>query len=318
MKVDHHPLLAAVNRCNLHIPMPPWQNSNWAGSTVDSATPGRRQPLESLESTVGQVTTSRLRVAFVGKGGSGKSTISGTFARLLARRGDPVLALDSDPLPGMPYSLGIPVDDGPIPDDVVIEGPEGGPRWILNPTVDAEMVIARHATICPDGVRYLQFGNVWGHISALQRAQHAWSQVVREVDVEKWHLVGDLPGGTRQPMFGWGKYATVVCIVVEPTVKSLHSARRLLNLDQAAWAPQHVVIVANKVDEADEARQIEEHLGRSVSAIVPRDSLVLAADRLAIAPLDAAPDGEFVAAVDGLIDHVVGLKYSASQEGVLP
>ena len=44
-----------------------------------------------------------MRVAFVGKGGSGKSTIAGTIARLLARDGDNVLALDVDTLPGLAF-----------------------------------------------------------------------------------------------------------------------------------------------------------------------------------------------------------------------
>ena len=52
-----------------------------------------------------------MRVAFVGKGGAGKSAIAGTFARTLARQGDPVLAIDSDPLPGLAFSLGLAVDD---------------------------------------------------------------------------------------------------------------------------------------------------------------------------------------------------------------
>ena len=256
-----------------------------------------------------------LRVAFVGKGGSGKSTISGTFARLLARRGERVLALDSDPLPGMAYALGVDVDDGPIPDDVVIEGPEGGARWVLDPTLDVESVIERHAALCPDGVRYLQFGNTWGHISTLQRAQHAWSQVVRDVDPDHWHLVGDLPGGTRQAMFGWAKYADTVCVVVEPTTKSLHAAERLLNLAEATWAPPHLVIVANKVVDAAEVRGIEVRLGRPVGVDLARDTDVSIADREACAPLDAASDGEFARGVDALIDLVAGLDYGDRQEG---
>jgi CO dehydrogenase maturation factor len=257
----------------------------------------------------------RVRVAFVGKGGSGKSTISGTFARLLARRGEPVLALDSDPMPGMAYALGAPVDDGPIPDDAVVQGPEGGPRWVLHPTLDAAMVIDRYAAVCPDHVRYLQFGNLWGHISALQKAQHAWSQVVRELDGNRWHLVGDLPGGTRQAMFGWGKYAQVVCVVVEPTAKSLHSAQRLLNLDRATWAPQHVLVVANKVDDPLETERIASRLDRPVVVSVPRDPVVLAGDRRAIAPLEASPHGEFVTAVQALVDAVIGLEYGAVPGG---
>lgn len=255
----------------------------------------------------------RIRIAFVGKGGAGKSTIAGTFARLLARRGDAVLALDSDPLPGLPYALGVPVDDQPIPTDVVVAGPDGGPRWVLRPGLDAAAVVERYATRCPDGVRYLQFGNLWGHIAALQRAQHAWSQVVRELDTASWHLVGDLPGGTRQAMFGWARYADVVAVVVEPTAKSLHSAGRLLTLPTADWGPRAMILVANKIADPADLTRIERRLGQPVACTVPPDSGVAEADRLAVAPLDADSSGGLVAAVDGLVDHVVSL-YAARQE----
>ena len=103
-----------------------------------------------------------IRIAFAGKGGSGKSSISGSFARLLAQRGRPVLAVDSDPLPGMAYSLGVPVVDSPTPDDVVVEGPEGGPKWILRPGLDAAGFVDTYSAVGPDNVRYMQFGNTWG------------------------------------------------------------------------------------------------------------------------------------------------------------
>lgn len=262
-----------------------------------------------------------VRVAFVGKGGSGKSTISGTFARLLARRVDgQVVALDSDPLPGMPYALGVPVDDHPIPDDAVVEGPEGGPRWIVNPELTADEFVERYARPGPDGVRYLQFGNLWGHIVTLRQAQFAWSQVVREMSSDRWHLVGDLPGGTRQAMAGWARYADVVCVVVEPTAKSLHSARRLLNLDKADWGPSHLLVVANNVGAAggnsvaDDVGLIESRLGVAVEVAVPREASVLGADRNGLAPLDADTDGALVGAVGCLVDRVIGV-YARSGKG---
>ena len=246
----------------------------------------------------------RLRVAFVGKGGAGKSTVAGTFARLLARDGEPVLALDSDPMPGMAYSLGIPVDDQPIPDAAVTEGPPGGPRWVLAPGLDAEAVVERWSRSCPDGVRYLQFGNLWGHVATLQRAQHAWSQVVGELDGDRWHLVGDLPGGTRQAMAGWARYATVICVIVEPTAKSVLSARRLLNLADAPWAPDRLLVVANKVRGVDDVRWLAERLGVSPAAALPEASEVAAGDRHGTAPLDAAPCSDFVIAVGALLARV--------------
>ncbi|MCY3608283.1 MAG: hypothetical protein OXG57_07550 [Acidimicrobiaceae bacterium] len=244
------------------------------------------------------------RVAFVGKGGAGKSTIAGTFARLLARRDPAVLALDSDPMPGLPYSLGIAVDDHPIPDDVVVPGPEGRPRWVLRPGLDAQGFVDRYAARGPDGVLYLQFGNLWGHVVRLQQAQHAWSQVVDQLDRHRWHLVGDLPGGTRQAMAGWAKYADTVCLVVEPTVKSLHTARRLMALSKATWAPKHILLVVNKAADDVDASLVSERLGLPLAAVVPHDLGVARADRSGDAPLDAAPDGPFVSAVDGLVSQV--------------
>ncbi len=254
-----------------------------------------------------------IRVAFVGKGGAGKSTIAGTFARLLARRGQPVLALDSDPMPGLPYSLGVGVDDHPIPDDVVVPGSEGGPRWVLRPDLDADDIVEQYAAPCPDGVRYLQFGNLWGPVVRLQQAQHAWSQVVAELDRDAWHLVGDLPGGTRQAMFGWARYADTVCVVVEPTVKSMHTAKRLLTLSAAKWGPARLVLVVNKARNGSDAARVSERLGLEAAAAVPHDSPAGRADRRGAAPLDSAPDGALARSVDGLVDHVVSL-YGLSEE----
>ncbi len=249
-----------------------------------------------------------VRVAFVGKGGSGKSTIAGTFARLLARRvHDPVVALDSDPLPGMPYALGVPVDDNPIPPEAVVDGPEGGPQYMLSPDLTADEFIDRHTVLGPDNVRYLQFGNLWGHVVTLRQAQFTWSQVVREMSPDRWHVVGDLPGGTRQPMAGWAKYADVVCVVVEPTAKSQLSANRLLNLEKADWRPCHLLLVANKVDDQAEVDGIASRLGRPVSIVVTRDATVLDADRRGQAPLDDAPTGPLVTAVSNMVDEVLDL-----------
>lgn len=244
-----------------------------------------------------------IRIAFAGKGGSGKSSISGSFARLLSRRGGPVLAVDSDPLPGMAYSLGIAVDDHPTPDDVVVEGPEGGPKWVLRPGLNAAGFIDTYASSGPDDVQYLQFGNTWGHFQTLQRGQHAWSQVVREMDPSAWNVVGDLPGGTRQAMFGWAKYADVLAIVAEPTPKSIHVARRLLNITKADWAPSQVVVVANRVVEDADVERIAEALDRPVIAAVPNDPAVTEADKLALSPLDHQP-GPFVEAVEQLVGVV--------------
>jgi len=52
-----------------------------------------------------------MKIATVGKGGSGKTTIAGTLARLLAGDGHKVLAIDGDPNPNLALTLGMARDD---------------------------------------------------------------------------------------------------------------------------------------------------------------------------------------------------------------
>lgn len=48
-----------------------------------------------------------MRVAVVGKGGSGKTSVSGVLARLLARANHSVIGLDCDTNPNLGLSLGV-------------------------------------------------------------------------------------------------------------------------------------------------------------------------------------------------------------------
>lgn len=253
---------------------------------------------------------SALRVAFVGKGGAGKSAVAGTFARLLARGGWPVLAVDSDPMPGLAFSLGIRSVDAGIPDEAVVERAEGedGPRYRLRPGLTAAEVIDRWAPAGPDGVRFLQFGKMRGRAGELARSQAAFFQVRRELDRTGWNVVGDLPGGTRQPFFGWGDFAETIVVVVEPTAKSLLSARRLGRLRANRQPGQRVVALASKVAGPADADQVAERTGLEVVASVPWDENVADAERRGLPVVDLAPDCPAVNAVAGLVERMLAAR----------
>jgi CO dehydrogenase maturation factor len=247
-----------------------------------------------------------IRVAFVGKGGAGKSAVAGTFARLLARRGQPVLAVDSDPMPGLSLSLGLGVVDAPIPDEAVEERPEGeqGPRYRLRRGLSAMEAVERYTQLAPDGVRLLQFGKVRAHVAPLVRSQFAFRQILDELPDDRWNLVGDLPGGTRQPFFGWGRYARTLLVVVEPTAKSLLSARRLARLGLAADRPDRILAVANKVRHAGDADLVRRRTGLQVVAVVPWDEALAEAERLGRALLDHAPGSPAVRVLESMADRL--------------
>lgn len=273
--------------------------------------PARRPARENGEEVAAsteptQVATGLLRLAFVGKGGAGKSSIAGTLARSLARRGHPVLAVDSDPMPGLTFSLGLPNDDVGLPDDLVVERAEGeeGPRWRLRPGLDAAEAVERHAVTGPDGVRLLTFGKLRGTPADRGRSQIAFRHILDQLPDDRWSVVGDLPGGTRQPFFGWGGYARTVIVVVEPNAKSLLSGRRLARLALSQAAPERIVAVVNKARSEDDTELVRRRTGLDVIATVPWDEALGQADRLGLAPIDHAPGSPSVAAVGLLADEL--------------
>lgn len=246
-----------------------------------------------------------MRIAFVGKGGVGKSAIAGTFARMLARRGEPVLAIDSDPLPGLAYSLGLEISDAPLPDEAIEERPEGErPRWRLRTGLSAADAIEQYAAVAPDGIRFLQFGKHRRDPRDLFRSQVAFRQILRELPEDRWNVVGDLPGGTRQAFTGWGDYARTVLIVVEPTAKSLLTARRLSRLSLDEEHPRRIVAVANKVREEGDVEMVAKRTGLEVIGAIPWDEALAEAEQKMAAPIDLAPDSAAVQAVELLVDQM--------------
>ena len=246
-----------------------------------------------------------MRVAFVGKGGAGKSSLAGSFARSLAATGERVLALDSDPMPGMAFSLGMPQSDAGLPDDAVEEydDADGRRRYRLRAGLSGPGAVGRYATQGPEGVRFLQLGKARGPRWNNTRQHFGFQRVLDDLPQDGWNVVGDLPGGTRQPFMTWGRYADTFLVVVEPAPASLLTGRRLARLAQAEPAPR-VLAVANKVREPDDAQRIAERTGLPLLGAVPFDPLVGEADRLGRALLDHAPDGPAASAVRSLVESL--------------
>lgn len=110
------------------------------------------------------------RIVVVGKGGAGKTTVTAVLARLLARRGCSVIAVDGDEQCNLGPALGLTPESLaraiPITEagDYIEEktgvrsGTGSGGMLRLNP--DAADVVDRLGVVGPDGVRFLQMGAV--------------------------------------------------------------------------------------------------------------------------------------------------------------
>jgi CO dehydrogenase maturation factor len=246
-----------------------------------------------------------MRLAVLGKGGAGKSVVAATLARLLARRGHRVLALDSDTLPGLSFSLGADVpDDAPL--NAAAERNEKG-RWQLVKGVGPARAVSRYATDAPDGVRLLQIGKTDKRGLVVNRASHnAFYQVIHRLDdvrsLRDWVILGDLPAGPRQMAFDWAPYARRFLLVVEPTWQSMLTARRITKLTRAMREDAELLLVVNKATGPSDAQRVEAFLGVPLLATVPVDEGVRRAERAGISLLDSAPDAPAVAAIERLAD----------------
>ena len=108
-----------------------------------------------------------MRIAVAGKGGAGKTTISATLARLYARRGHEVNAIDDDPNPNMAAAMGL--DEAQIEqlrrvpqEDILDEHEDENGHAVLTLKKPFEEVISTYGVVGPDGVRVLAMTGLLG------------------------------------------------------------------------------------------------------------------------------------------------------------
>ncbi len=108
-----------------------------------------------------------MRIALAGKGGAGKTTMSATLARLLARQGFRVNALEDDPNPNLATALGLTADQiaqlRRVPrDEILEERVDEQEHASLHMTRPFDEIIAQYGVVAPSGVRTLTMTGLLG------------------------------------------------------------------------------------------------------------------------------------------------------------
>jgi len=230
------------------------------------------------------------KVAIAGKGGVGKTTIVGSLARLWARDGMKVIAVDADPAAHLHSVLEIPEGSMPSPIseelDLIEErtgarpGTSNGPFFKLNPKVDD--IPARYSAVGADGVRLLVLGTIKAAGSGCFCPENAILRGLLEhivLEREEAVLV-DMEAGLEQFGRSTCRGVDLLLVVVEPGTRSVETAARIVELAREMGV-RRISIVANRVGDAEERAVIERLLqnhGLELFDALPAVKMVAEAD----------------------------------------
>lgn len=255
-----------------------------------------------------------MKIAVSGKGGVGKSTISGTLARRLARSGNTVVALDCDPSPNMAIPLGLTHDQllaiKPVFNFLVDSG-----HTHHDPKPDPENMLRTLGTPAPDGVTLLATGEVVRRSDACTCCgSHASTRsLFGDLAGDGRIIVADLEAGLNDLIWARPAAEDTLLAVAEPSVKSIDIARRACRIGEALGLTR-IYGIANRVRSAGDEEAVRSGLGVP-TFVVPEDPALARADLLGVAPLDLEPDSPAMRAVAAIAASVVATAGAAAPVG---
>lgn len=254
----------------------------------------------------------RMKVAVSGKGGSGKTTVSGTLARAFATDGLDVLAIDGDLNPNLGHSLGIPHDQEvpPVPADylqqVVTFAPERETELSL--TGNSQKIINTYSVETSDGVNLLRTGVVDQADSGGTCVSKATGREILAEIVEERNevVVMDMYAGVDHLATGTAKPVDTLLVIVEPYYTSLMTGRDTKELAAELDIPD-VRVIANKVRNDTDRDVIDEFCVNhdlTIDAVIPFDDAIRQAAQDGTAPIDYDSDTPAVSAIRELADDL--------------
>ncbi|MGY0063819.1 ATP-binding protein [Streptomyces sp. LZ34] len=267
-----------------------------------------------------------MRTAFVGKGGSGKTTLSALFAQHLARSGAPVVAIDADINQHLGAALGLDEDelreavplgahlaeikeylrgDNPriaSPDTMVKTTPPGRGSRLLRP-LGPDPVHTRHVRDI-EAVRLM----ITGPFAEEDLGVACYHSKLGAVELYLNHLVDgpgeyvvvDMTAGADSFASGLFTRFDMTFLVAEPTRKGVSVYRQYK--DHAAEFGVPIAVIGNKVTSEDDRLFLKEHIGEDLLACFGHSDWVRAREqgrhtgdlepehRLALQELRAAVD----------------------------
>ncbi len=246
-----------------------------------------------------------MKIAFVGKGGSGKTTIASLYIKHLQAQQKPVLAIDSDINQHLGESIGFTKDEvNSIPPlgvqiDLLTQVFKGkNPRLQsvrsfkrTTPPGSGSVLVSYHEQhevlksfeIEKNGIRLLRVGLPQDESLGEQcyHANMSGAEIYLNhlVDSEDQNVVVDLTAGIDTLASGMFISYDVIYIVVEPTAKSLGVFNDYTRIAKSTGIETAIFAIANQVTSEEELEYIEKTIGQKPIAVFPLSSYIRKTER---------------------------------------
>jgi CO dehydrogenase maturation factor len=258
-----------------------------------------------------------VRIAFVGKGGSGKTTTAALFSRYVAGLGRPVLAVDADINQHLGVALGAdPAAEPPralggdltwLKDhlrgsnpllssaDTMIKTTPPGPGSRLL-TLDPDGELLRRYSAVAGGVRYLVAG-AFDEADIGVSCYHSKTGAVELylnhlMDAAGEYVTVDMTAGADAFASGLFTRFDLTVLVCEPTRRGVGVYRQY-----AEYAAEHDValrVLGNKITDASDVEWLRSEIGDALIGCLGQSAWVRAAERGAVQPVDALEPANLV------------------------
>jgi CO dehydrogenase maturation factor len=218
-----------------------------------------------------------MKLAIVGKGGVGKTTLAAALARRLAGRGGAVVAVDADPDGNLASALGVPEDALPDPiahmRQLILERTgakdEGvGLMFKLNPKVDD---LPGRFSVDAGGPRLLVLGTVESGGKGCMCPEGAVLKALMQhllLRVED-DVILDMEAGLEHMGRASATGVDAIVSVVEPGMRSVQTATRVGRLAQEIGIKRSFV-VANKIRGEHVVQRLSGALGgQTMIGVIP-------------------------------------------------
>ncbi len=247
-----------------------------------------------------------MKIAIAGKGGVGKTTISGTLCRVLGKNGKAVLAIDGDPNPNLSVVLGIDKEaemQKALSTDIIERIEESEGKWKFQVKIPFQEIMNTYGQKAPDNVSLLMVGKPEKAGTGCMCGSHT---VVRELihsalaHQEERIMVVDTEASLEHMKRGTSKYVDKMYTVVEPYYRSLEAAGRFAEMARQLGI-DNVEAIANKVRNQEEEQAIREYCKKidlPIAVIVPFDEQVTDADLKGMSIMDYDKDAKVVKAME--------------------